>query len=120
MLRGPHSLFIKQHTRLVVPEQMVFFAIRLLRSTARIRAFPMLLRVRSYREIKVNIIFFVRRGRTLPGFWNLLTVWKPQCLLKLAEKIENKSLSEVSWDETITGTVAHKPCSIQGVSSYNL
>lgn len=33
----------------------------------------------------------------------LLTVWKLESLLKLAQKIENGSLFEVSWDEQQTG-----------------
>jgi hypothetical protein len=41
-----------------------------------------------------------------------MTIWK-QCLLKLAEKMGDKLLSEVSLDEAIMDTVVCKPCLVQ-------
>jgi hypothetical protein len=75
LARTLRSQSTKKHRNLVVPEQMSFFAICLLYSIDTQRASPMLLRVKTRCENKIDVIFFARRGRTVSHFWRLLTAW---------------------------------------------
>jgi hypothetical protein len=92
---------------------MGFFAVRLLRLTTVGIGTPQgLLCVRPLHRVNINVIFPIRRDRAIIGFLKLMTIRK-QCLLKLAEKIKDGLLSEVSLDKAIMDTVVCKPCSVQ-------
>jgi hypothetical protein len=75
---------------------MGFFAVHLLRlATVGIWTSQALLCVGPLRRVNISVIFPVRRDRAIVGFSKLMTIWK-QCLLKLAEKMKDDLLSEVS------------------------
>ena len=74
---------------------MLFSAVCLVRLTVGMGTSQGLLYMRPLRSVNINVTSLFRSDRAIGVFSKLMTIWK-QCLLKLAKKMKDDLLSEVS------------------------